>query len=256
MAGYAGPVAGEEADPVAARSSGAGRAPRPRPARSPARSALVLLSLRGGQPRERLRVALPPPRPSASPRSKPAEPPDDPRRPRRWAGRRASGGRLRDRAAGERARGSVGRSRRRGSVRPSRPLIGVSVGRDPDGRVLLAARANEPMRGVWTLPGGLVEAGEAPRRGRPVRELRARRSAPWRRCRAEPDADRDHPAGHGRPHPATTTSSTPMPPAGATSNRRRSGGPSPCAGRGVEEVAALQTNAGTDRHPARGVLPA
>ena len=30
-----------------------------------------------------------------------------------------------------------------------------------DGRVLLAARANEPMRGVWTLPGGLVEAGEA-----------------------------------------------------------------------------------------------
>lgn len=43
---------------------------------------------------------------------------------------------------------------------PARPLIGVSVAVIRAGRVLLAARANEPMRGVWTLPGGLVEAGE------------------------------------------------------------------------------------------------
>ena len=43
---------------------------------------------------------------------------------------------------------------------PARPLIGVSIAVIRDGRVLLAARANEPMRGVWTLPGGLVEAGE------------------------------------------------------------------------------------------------
>ncbi|WP_232631649.1 NUDIX hydrolase [Methylobacterium sp. Leaf118] len=43
---------------------------------------------------------------------------------------------------------------------PARPLIGVSIAVIRDGRVLLAQRANEPMRGVWTLPGGLVEAGE------------------------------------------------------------------------------------------------
>ena len=47
-----------------------------------------------------------------------------------------------------------------GRLFPARPLIGVSVAVIREGRVLLAARANEPMRGVWTLPGGLVEAGE------------------------------------------------------------------------------------------------
>lgn len=44
---------------------------------------------------------------------------------------------------------------------PTRPFVGASIAVIRDGRVLLAARANEPMRGVWTLPGGLVEAGEA-----------------------------------------------------------------------------------------------
>jgi len=43
---------------------------------------------------------------------------------------------------------------------PTRPFVGASIAVIRDGRVLLAARANEPMRGVWTLPGGLVEAGE------------------------------------------------------------------------------------------------
>ena len=43
---------------------------------------------------------------------------------------------------------------------PARPLVGVSCAVIRAGRVLLAARANEPMRGVWTLPGGLVEPGE------------------------------------------------------------------------------------------------
>ncbi len=43
---------------------------------------------------------------------------------------------------------------------PSRPFVGASIAVIRDGLVLLAARANEPMRGVWTLPGGLVEAGE------------------------------------------------------------------------------------------------
>ncbi|WP_342154264.1 NUDIX hydrolase [Methylorubrum sp. SB2] len=47
-----------------------------------------------------------------------------------------------------------------GRLFPGRPLIGVSIAVIRDGRVLLAQRAAEPMRGVWTLPGGLVEAGE------------------------------------------------------------------------------------------------
>lgn len=47
-----------------------------------------------------------------------------------------------------------------GRLFPARPLVGVSIAVFREGRVLLAARANEPMRGVWTLPGGLVETGE------------------------------------------------------------------------------------------------
>jgi len=43
---------------------------------------------------------------------------------------------------------------------PARPMVGASIAVIRDGRVLLAQRANEPMRGVWTLPGGVVEAGE------------------------------------------------------------------------------------------------
>lgn len=43
---------------------------------------------------------------------------------------------------------------------PTRPFVGASIAVIRDGRVLLAARANEPLRGVWTLPGGLVEPGE------------------------------------------------------------------------------------------------
>ncbi|KQP05949.1 MAG: NUDIX hydrolase [Methylobacterium sp.] len=44
---------------------------------------------------------------------------------------------------------------------PARPFVGASIAVIRGDRVLLAARANAPMRGVWTLPGGLVEAGEA-----------------------------------------------------------------------------------------------
>lgn len=43
---------------------------------------------------------------------------------------------------------------------PTRPFLGASIAVIRDGRVLLAARANAPLRGVWTLPGGLVEPGE------------------------------------------------------------------------------------------------
>lgn len=44
---------------------------------------------------------------------------------------------------------------------PARPLIGASAAVVRGGRVLVAARAMMPGRGVYTLPGGLVEAGES-----------------------------------------------------------------------------------------------
>jgi ADP-ribose pyrophosphatase YjhB (NUDIX family) len=39
------------------------------------------------------------------------------------------------------------------------PCVGAVV-RDDDGRLLLVRRANEPGRGLWSVPGGRVEAGE------------------------------------------------------------------------------------------------
>jgi ADP-ribose pyrophosphatase YjhB (NUDIX family) len=41
-----------------------------------------------------------------------------------------------------------------------RPILAVSVAIFRGGRVLLAERGREPMRGVFTLPGGAVERGE------------------------------------------------------------------------------------------------
>jgi 8-oxo-dGTP diphosphatase len=43
---------------------------------------------------------------------------------------------------------------------PERPFIAASVAVIRDGRVLLAARANPPAAHVFSLPGGVVEAGE------------------------------------------------------------------------------------------------
>lgn len=44
---------------------------------------------------------------------------------------------------------------------PTHPMIGVgAVILDGDGRVLLIKRATEPMKGYWSLPGGLLELGE------------------------------------------------------------------------------------------------
>lgn len=47
-----------------------------------------------------------------------------------------------------------------------------AVVRDAEGRVLLVLRANEPSRGVWSVPGGRIEAGESARdaAAREVRE--------------------------------------------------------------------------------------
>lgn len=45
---------------------------------------------------------------------------------------------------------------------PSRPIVGVgAVIVTADGRVVLARRANPPLAGRWTLPGGALELGES-----------------------------------------------------------------------------------------------
>jgi ADP-ribose pyrophosphatase YjhB (NUDIX family) len=45
---------------------------------------------------------------------------------------------------------------------PSSPLVGVgAVIVDDAGRVLLIRRASEPLKGHWSLPGGLLELGES-----------------------------------------------------------------------------------------------
>ena len=43
---------------------------------------------------------------------------------------------------------------------PARPILAASVAVFRDGRVLIATRTKPPGAGVWSLPSGLVEAGE------------------------------------------------------------------------------------------------
>jgi 8-oxo-dGTP diphosphatase len=43
---------------------------------------------------------------------------------------------------------------------PDRPFLAVSAAIIRDGRVLVARRARGPALGIWTMPGGVVEAGE------------------------------------------------------------------------------------------------
>jgi 8-oxo-dGTP diphosphatase len=64
------------------------------------------------------------------------------------------------------------REERFGGLRPVCPSCGWVYFADPkvaaaglieqDGKVLLVRRANDPMRGLWTLPAGFVDAGEDP----------------------------------------------------------------------------------------------
>jgi mutator protein MutT len=46
---------------------------------------------------------------------------------------------------------------------PDRPFLGVGAVIIHDNRVLLVRRANPPLQGEWSIPGGLVEAGETTR---------------------------------------------------------------------------------------------
>ncbi|WP_420237290.1 NUDIX hydrolase [Telmatobacter bradus] len=43
---------------------------------------------------------------------------------------------------------------------PETPLVGVGAVIIRDGRVLLIKRGTEPMKGCWSIPGGLIELGE------------------------------------------------------------------------------------------------
>ena len=54
---------------------------------------------------------------------------------------------------------------------PDSPLVGVGAVVVDGGRVLLVRRGTEPMKGRWTLPGGLLELGESLADG-VVREVR------------------------------------------------------------------------------------
>ena len=54
---------------------------------------------------------------------------------------------------------------------PETPLIGVGVVVVDKGRVLMVRRGTEPLKGHWSLPGGLVELGE-PLLAAVVREVR------------------------------------------------------------------------------------
>jgi mutator protein MutT len=45
-------------------------------------------------------------------------------------------------------------------IYPDRPFLAVSAAIIRDGKVLVARRARGPAFGLWTLPGGVVEAGE------------------------------------------------------------------------------------------------
>jgi ADP-ribose pyrophosphatase YjhB (NUDIX family) len=54
---------------------------------------------------------------------------------------------------------------------PETPLVGVGAVVVKEGRVLLIRRGNEPMKGHWSLPGGMLELGETLTDG-VVREVR------------------------------------------------------------------------------------
>lgn len=43
---------------------------------------------------------------------------------------------------------------------PERPILGVGAIIADGGRVLLVERGHDPLKGVWSLPGGIVEVGE------------------------------------------------------------------------------------------------
>ena len=45
---------------------------------------------------------------------------------------------------------------------PDQPVVGVGAVLIKDGKIALIKRGNEPARGKWTIPGGIVELAESP----------------------------------------------------------------------------------------------
>ncbi len=45
---------------------------------------------------------------------------------------------------------------------PDQPVVGIGAVIIKEGKIALIKRGNEPSRGKWTIPGGLVELGESP----------------------------------------------------------------------------------------------
>lgn len=45
---------------------------------------------------------------------------------------------------------------------PDQPVVGIGVVIVQDKKIVLIKRGNEPSRGKWTIPGGLVELAESP----------------------------------------------------------------------------------------------
>jgi ADP-ribose pyrophosphatase YjhB (NUDIX family) len=48
---------------------------------------------------------------------------------------------------------------------PDRPIVGVGAVVVSDGRALVVRRATEPLKGQWSIPGGMLELGEKLREG-------------------------------------------------------------------------------------------
>ncbi|MEM4705916.1 MAG: NUDIX hydrolase [Candidatus Methanomethylicaceae archaeon] len=47
-------------------------------------------------------------------------------------------------------------------VYPDRPIVGAGILTIENGKVLLIKRGNEPNKGLWSIPGGMVKLGESP----------------------------------------------------------------------------------------------
>ena len=45
---------------------------------------------------------------------------------------------------------------------PDQPVVGIGAVIVREGKILLEKRGNEPSKGKWSIPGGLVELGESP----------------------------------------------------------------------------------------------